>query len=80
MSVCTTRLRTTLCSWLASLEKETWLLVVGGSVQRGVFLALVDMILEHDQKTNLKESIIQKCWGYADVQVGNLRVTYQVLR
>lgn len=65
---------------LASLEKETWLLVVGGSVQRGVFLTLVDMILEHDQKTNLKASIIQKCWGYADVQVGNLRVTYQVLR
>ena len=64
--------------FLASLQKETWLLVVGGSVQRGVFLTLVDMILEHAQKTNLEASIIQKCWGYGDVQVGNLRVTYQV--
>lgn len=63
---------------LASLEKETWLLVVGGSVQRGVFLTLLDMVLENEQKKNMKTSVVQKCWGYADVQVGNLRLTYQV--
>lgn len=63
---------------LASLEEETWLLVVGGSVQRGLFLTLVDMMLAAEQKMNLGKSVVQKCWGYADIRVGNLRVTYQV--
>ncbi|CAN0367600.1 unnamed protein product, partial [Ectocarpus sp. 12 AP-2014] len=65
---------------LASLDGEpTWLLVLGGSVQRGVFLTLVDMVLAAGQKHDIQSSVIQKCWGYADVQVGNLRLTYQVL-
>ena len=63
---------------LASLEEPTWLLVLGGSVQRGVFLTLVDMVLQAEQKTNMETSVIQKCWGYSDVQLGNLRLTYQV--
>lgn len=63
---------------LASLNEPTWLLVLGGSVQRGVFLTLVDMILAQGQKDDMYTSAIQKCWGYADVAVGNLRVTYQV--
>ncbi|CAM9791755.1 unnamed protein product, partial [Ectocarpus fasciculatus] len=65
---------------LASLDGEpTWLLVLGGSVQRGVFLTLVDMVLATGQKEHISSSVLQKCWGYADVQVGNLRLTYQVL-
>ena len=63
---------------LASLSEPTWLLVLGGSIQRGVFLTLVDMILAQGQKDDMRTSIIDKCWGYADVTVGNLRVTYQV--
>lgn len=63
---------------LASLSEPTWLLVLGGSVQRGLYLTLVDMILAQGQKDNFGTSSIQKCWGYADVTVGNLRVTYQV--
>ncbi|CAM9938670.1 unnamed protein product [Ectocarpus sp. 4 AP-2014] len=64
---------------LASLDgKPTWLLVLGGSVQRGVFLTLVDMVLAARQKHDIQSSVVQKCWGYADVRVGNLRLTYQV--
>lgn len=63
---------------LASSEEETWLLVLGNSVQRGLFLTLVDLMLLPGQKQFLPSSVLQKCWGYADVRVGNLRVTYQV--
>ncbi len=59
-------------------EEPTWLLVLGGSVQRGVFLTLVDMALERGQKDEMESSAVQKCWGYADVRIGNLRLTYQV--
>ncbi|CAM9778424.1 unnamed protein product [Scytosiphon promiscuus] len=65
---------------LAGLEEPTWLLVLGGSVQRGLFLTLVDMVLAQGQKDNLISSTVQKCWGYADIRVGNLRVTYQDMR
>ncbi|CAN0089336.1 unnamed protein product [Ectocarpus fasciculatus] len=66
---------------LASLDGEpTWLLVLGGSVQRGVFLTLIDMVLAAGQKHDMSSSVLQKCWGYADVQVGNLRLTYQDMR
>lgn len=64
---------------LAALEGEpTWLAVIGGSVQRGVFLMLVDMVLAQGQKNRMYDSPIGKCWGYADVRIGNLRLTYQV--
>ena len=63
---------------LASLEETTWLLVLGSSIQRGVFLTLVDMVLAQGQKDDMDSSVIAKCWGYADITVGNLRITYQV--
>eukprot|EP00903_Cladosiphon_okamuranus_P020050 g18416.t1 len=66
--------------YVASAEQPTWLLVLGSSIQRGVFLMLVDMILAEGQKDELESSTIQKCWGYAEVRVGNLRVTYQDMR
>ncbi|CAM9719661.1 unnamed protein product, partial [Hapterophycus canaliculatus] len=58
---------------LANLEEPTWLLVLGGSVQRGLFLTLVDMVLAQGQKDDLMSSTVQKCWGYADIRLGNLR-------
>lgn len=63
---------------LADLEEETWLLILGNSVFRGLYLTLVDMALAQGQKDDLATSALQKCWGYADVRIGNLRVTYQV--
>eukprot|EP00752_Nemacystus_decipiens_P003816 g3511.t1 len=62
---------------LASLEEETSILVVGGSIQRGIFLSLVDMALAQGQKDDFERSVLQKCWGYVSVRVGNLRLIYQ---
>lgn len=63
---------------LAELEDPTWLLVLGGSIQRGVFLTIVDMALAKGQKDNFHSSALAKCWGFADIHIGNLRITYQV--
>lgn len=65
---------------LAHAEKPTWLLVVGTSVQRGIFLTLVDMVLARDQKGEFSHSAYAKCWGWADLRIGNLRISYQVGR
>eukprot|EP00904_Undaria_pinnatifida_P003351 jgi/Undpi1/13016/HiC_scaffold_8.g02679.m1 len=62
---------------LADLEEPTWVLVLGGSVQRGVFLMLIDLALAQGQKDELLSSALAKCWGYLDIQIGNLRFTYQ---
>ncbi|CAM9685943.1 unnamed protein product, partial [Choristocarpus tenellus] len=50
---------------------------MGSSVQRGIFLSLVDMALRQGQKDNFWDSSISKCWGWADVRIGNLRFSYQ---
>ncbi|CAM9651807.1 unnamed protein product [Ascophyllum nodosum] len=62
---------------LASLNEPTWLLVLGSSIHRGVFLTLVDMVLAQGQKDDMGTSTMAKCWGYEDITVGNLRITYQ---
>ncbi|CAM9817705.1 unnamed protein product [Ectocarpus fasciculatus] len=62
------------------VKEPTWLLILGTSVQRGVFLTLVDMVLAQGQKSDFATSSIQKCWGFAEIRVGNLRLTYQDLR
>ena len=64
---------------LASLEEDTLILVIGSSVQRGVFLTLVDMALAQGQKDDISRSVVEKCWGYASVRVGSLRLAYQVI-
>lgn len=63
---------------LSEQTEPTWILILGGSVQRGVFLTLVDMALAQGQKDHFGGSRVTKCWGYADIQIGNLRLTYQV--
>ncbi|CAN0269222.1 unnamed protein product, partial [Scytosiphon promiscuus] len=65
---------------LSALKEPTWLLILGGSVQRGVFLSLVDMVMAQGQKDNFRKNVVAKCWGYADLQIGNLRLTYQETR
>lgn len=63
---------------LANAEKPVWLLVTGTSVQRGIFLSLLDMVLTKDKKADMKKSAHQKCWGWTDFRLGNLRISYQV--
>lgn len=63
---------------MADAPEPTWVLVAGTSVQRGIFLSLVDMVLQKGQKDEFKESAFQKCWGWSEIRIGNLRITYQV--
>lgn len=65
---------------LAGLEEPTWLLALGNSILRGVFLTLVDMALARGQKDAFATSALAKCWGFSDIRIGNLRLTYQVWR
>ncbi|CAM9438074.1 unnamed protein product [Scytosiphon promiscuus] len=65
---------------LAGLEEPTWLLAMGNSILRGVFLTLVDMALAEGQKDDFSTSVVKKCWGFIDIRIGNLRLSYQDLR
>ncbi|XP_071849911.1 uncharacterized protein [Apostichopus japonicus] len=56
------------------------ILVLGRSTERGVFLSLVDILLERQEKVNITRSMLWKCWGFMEVRVGNLRFIYQDFR
>ena len=60
-------------------EKKS-ILVLGRSIERGILLSLVDMMLNMDEKKELSHSVINKCWGKMSVTKGNLKVTYQDFR
>lgn len=63
---------------LAGLDEPTWLLALGNSILRGVFLTILDMALAQGQKDEFSTSVVKKCWGFIDVRIGNLRISYQV--
>ncbi|CAM9613533.1 unnamed protein product, partial [Hapterophycus canaliculatus] len=50
---------------LASMEEPTWLLIVGNSIQRGLFQTLIDLVLVAGQKHEFETSVVKKCWGMA---------------
>jgi hypothetical protein len=52
--------------------------ILGSSKERGVFLSLVDMLLDSKEKEHMSESVISKCWGRAFVTKSKLKVFYQV--
>ncbi|KAL7490047.1 hypothetical protein ACHAW6_015774 [Cyclotella cf. meneghiniana] len=51
--------------------------ILGNSKERGIFLSLVDLLLDSQEKEDIQESVIAKCWGRAFVQKHNLKVLYQ---
>jgi hypothetical protein len=59
---------------------ETWVLVLGKSTDRGLFLSMVDGALSKEKKRNFASSTLQKCWGWIDVQIGRARFSYQDFR
>ncbi|KAL3807583.1 hypothetical protein ACHAXA_000385 [Cyclostephanos tholiformis] len=65
---------------LRSLPEKKSIYILGRSVERGIFLSLIDIMLEAHEKAFLKESIIGKCWGRATITKGNLEVVYQDFR
>ncbi|XP_071853234.1 uncharacterized protein [Apostichopus japonicus] len=56
------------------------IVILGSSVERGIFFSLVDVLLTKEEKYNLSDSDFAKCWGYAQVKVGNLQLVYQDFR
>ncbi|KAJ8050913.1 hypothetical protein HOLleu_04296 [Holothuria leucospilota] len=64
----------------ASSSEPRSIIILGSSTDRGIFLSLVDLILSDGQKTDFDESDLTKCWGFAELQVGNLRIVYQDFR
>jgi hypothetical protein len=65
---------------LRSLPEKKSIYILGRSVERGIFLSLVDIMLEEHEKRFLPSSILGKCWGRASITKGNMRVVYQDFR
>ena len=65
---------------IRSIPKKKSIYVLGTSIQRGIFLSLVDIMLDNAEKEQLSNSVIAKCWGRMLVQKGNLEVVYQDFR
>ena len=65
---------------LQSLPEKKLIYILGRSVGRGIFLSLVDIMLDEQEKRLLKHSVVGKCWGRAAITKGNVRVVYQDFR
>jgi len=65
---------------LQAIPEKKSIYILGRSVERGVFLSLVDMLLDFKEAEKLKDSVINKCWGRASVSKGNLEMMYQEFR
>ncbi|KAL7490037.1 hypothetical protein ACHAW6_015764 [Cyclotella cf. meneghiniana] len=59
------------------VHDERGIYILGNSKERGIFLSLVDILLDDEEKKEIEESVISKCWGRASVQKYNLKVMYQ---
>ena len=68
------RLETFTSEEIRSLPDRRSIYILGRSVERGVFLSLVDLMLDKAEKKHLNGSPIGKCWGRASVRKGNLEV------
>lgn len=56
-------------------QRPTWIVFAGSSIERGSFLSVVDYVLG-PRAANLTNSDYWKCWGWMDLAVGNLRISY----
>lgn len=65
---------------LRAIPEKKRIVILGRSVERGIFLSLTDLLLDKMEKKNLKKSIVGKCWGRASVSKGNLELMYQDFR
>ncbi|PIK53940.1 hypothetical protein BSL78_09162 [Apostichopus japonicus] len=49
----------------AASDTSTTIAILGTSTERGIFLSMLDLVIDGKDKTNLKDSDVGKCWGYA---------------
>eukprot|EP00956_Cyclotella_meneghiniana_P010277 scaffold14195_cov65-Cyclotella_meneghiniana.AAC.2 len=59
------------------LQEERRIYILGNSKERGIFLSLVDILLDENEKSELRESVISQCWGRSVVTKNNLQIMYQ---
>jgi hypothetical protein len=62
---------------LKLLQEEKRIYVLGNSRERGIFLSLVDLLLDGEEKKDLQSSVVGQCWGRAVVSKHNVKVMYQ---
>lgn len=60
-------------------EKKS-IVILGSSIDRGIFLSLVDNLLTIEEKVHFEKSVVGKCWGQAIIRKGNLKLMYQDFR
>jgi len=65
---------------LLSMPEKKSIHVIGTSKERGVYLALVDLLLSDDEKFHIHKSVIGQCWGRVNMTKGNLELVYQDFR
>lgn len=60
---------------------DTTIAVLGTSIERGIFLSMLDIVLTEEEKSQLPDSRVGKCWGRAEVRVNHwLKLVYQDVR
>ena len=60
-------------------EKKS-IVILGSSIDRGIFLSIVDILLSIEEKVHFEKSVVGKCWGQAIIRKGNLKLMYQDFR
>ena len=65
---------------LLSIPEKKSIYVIGTSKERGVFLALADLLLSDDEKFHIHKSVVGRCWGRVNITKGNLELVYQDFR
>jgi len=65
---------------LLSLPEKKSIHVIGTSKERGVFLALADLLLSDSEKFHIPKSVVGQCWGRVNITKGNLELVYQDFR
>lgn len=59
-------------------QPNQWILIVGTSRIRGLFLSAADHLL--DGRRGEFEAAMGRCWGRMDVEIGNIRLTFRDFR
>jgi len=65
---------------LMHLQKPLWVMIFGSSTIRAQFFFWLMQVLPQVNLQGLPESSLWKCWGYMDVRIGSLRVSYKDMR
>lgn len=60
-------------------NKPVWIVILGTSIVRGIFWAIADVLLRK-RFGSLDGRSTWKCWGWQDLRVGNVRISFRDFR